>query len=123
MGPHCIHNSTPLLPRVLSQHLVVSIDVIADIRVVIVVRILIGFSEATHIRMGVGAHVNTTVAAEVTAIVTTLTTTVSSNAVIEMSGGTATSRTFSSEDGGKSMGARRGDASDVRTRMRGDAFV
>src|SRR5882762_9131599 len=123
MGVYRIRNSTPLLPRVLSQHSVVSIGVIADICVVIVVRVLIGFSEATCVHVGVGAHVNTTVVAEVTAIVTTLTMAVSSNTIIEASGGMATSRTFSSEDRGKSVGTGGGDTGDMGTGARGDSLI
>ena len=80
-----------MLPRVLSQHSVVSLGIIADISVIIViVGILLDDGKTTGVRVRVGTHVNTTVAAEMTAIVTTLPTTVSANAVVEMGGGAAT---------------------------------
>ena len=123
MGVYRIRNSTPLLPRVLSQHSVISIDVVGDVSVVIVIRVLIGFSEATRVRMGVSAHVDTTIATEVATVVTTLTTTMGANAVIETGGGAVTGGTFGAEDGGKSVSARRGNSSDMRTRTGGDTFV
>ena len=91
MGPHCIRNSTPLLPRVLSQHSVVSLGIIADVSVIIViVGILLYNGKMTGIRVGVGMHVNTAIVAEMTAMVTTLSTTMSANTVVETSGGAAT---------------------------------
>ena len=107
----------------LSQHSVVSIGIVADVCVIIVIGILIGFGETTYVCMGVGTHVDMTVTAEMTTIVTALLTTVSANTVIEVSGGAATSGTFGAKDGGKSVGARRGNLGDVRTRMGGDTFV
>ena len=91
VGPHCIRNSTPLLPRVLSQHSVVSLGIIADISVIfVVVGIFFDNGKTTGVRVRVGTHVNTTVVAEMTAIVTALPTTVSANAVSETGGGAAT---------------------------------
>jgi len=108
---------------VLSQHSVVSLGVIADVGVVIVVRVLINVSETAYVLMRVGAHVDMALWTEVTTMVTTLTATMGANTVVETSGGTVTGSAVSPKNGRKSMGTGGGDVSDVRTRMRSDSFV
>ena len=123
MGVYRIRNSTPLLPRVLSQHSVVSIGVVANVSIIIVVRILIVVSETARVLVGVGAHVDMALWTKMTMMVTALTMSVSANAVIKTSGGTATGGTVSAKDGGKGVGMRGGDAGDMGTRMGSDSFI
>ena len=123
MGVYRIHNSTPLLLRVLSQHSVVSLGVVTDISKVIVVGVVVNCSKTACVAMGVGAHVDTTLWTKVTTMVTAVTAAVSTDAIVETSGGAVTGSAVSPKNGGKSMGMGGGNTGDVRTRAGGDSLV
>src|SRR5882762_9698597 len=72
-GGYRICNSTPLLPRVLSQHSVVSICIVANVSIIIIVRILISFGESTRVLMGVSTHINAALRTEMAVVVAALT--------------------------------------------------
>ena len=74
-SPDYSRNSTPLLPRMLSQHSIIGVSIIANVtRVIILVIILLTVTAIRMVRGG--AEVDTTTGTEVTMIVTRCTTTV-----------------------------------------------
>ena len=68
-SPNYSRNSTPLLPRMLSQHSIISVGIVANITHVIILVIILLTVTAIHM-VGGGAEVDATTRTKMTAIVT-----------------------------------------------------